>query len=120
VIFHVAPTALVKAAAKVPANWKPGMPGELIVTAERLYDFQGELRLKFTLPGNTKGITLNEAVLPAGSSEVRVPVTIAADAPAGPLTGIGLVITGMYDGKISVAHELKFNAVVEKLPPVKK
>lgn len=121
ITIHVVPTALAKVTATPAGPVKGGMTADLVVKVERQNDYAGEYKVKLVLPANAKGVTADEATIPAGQTEAKVVLKAAADAPAGPLQNVSVQVTGMYDGKLAITAESpKFNLTVEKAPEPKK
>ena len=118
VIFKVLPSVVGKATAAAKANLKPGTNGEVVVKVERQADYAGEFKIIFVLPANTKGIVLDEAIIPAGKNEVVVPVKVGVDAVAGNLQNVVVQATALLEGKVPVTAEAKFNLVVDKVAKV--
>jgi hypothetical protein len=121
VTVHVIPVALGKVTAQPAGNLKGGSTTDILVKVDRQNEYAGEFKVKLTLPDKTKGVTVNEVTIPAGQNEVKLPLTAAADVPAGQLPNLTVVVTGMYDGKTAITSESpKFNLTVEKAPEPKK
>ena len=121
VTVNVVPLSLAKVTATPTGNLKGGMSSDLVVKVERQNEYIGEYRVKVVLPMGTKGVTADDVTIPAGQTEVKVPLKAAADAVAGQLTTVTVQVTGMYDGKLAIATESpKFNVTVEKAPAPKK
>jgi hypothetical protein len=116
----VLPVTLGKFTATPPANnqLKAGTTAELLVKVERQADYAGEYAIKVALPADVKGVTVKDAVLPAGKDEVKIPIEVAADVKdAGvPLT---LTATATVHGKFPISHEVKVPAL-RTVPEVKK
>jgi hypothetical protein len=121
VTVQVVPLTLAKVTATPAGNLKGGMSSDLTVKVERQNEYAGEYKVKVTLPMNAKGVTADEATIPAGQNEVKIQLKAAADVAAGQLAGVSVTVTGMYDGKLAIATEsAKFNVTVEKAPEPKK
>jgi hypothetical protein len=121
VTVQVVPSALAKVTASVSGNLKGGMTSDLVVKVERQNEYAGEYKVKLVFPANAKGVTADEATIPAGQNEGKVVLKAAADVPAGQLGGLSVQVTGVYDGKLPITAESpKFNLTVEKAPAPKK
>lgn len=110
----VLPTALVKLTATAPPALKPGDTGELVLKLERLNDFAGELKVKVTFPKEATGLSAKEVTVPAGATEVKVPVTAAADAKPGTVQNAIVTAVGKVHEKFDIPHDAKFNVTVNK------
>jgi hypothetical protein len=84
------------------------------VKVTRQFDFPGEFKLQVVLPGDAKGLTVAEGIIPAGQEEAKLMVKAAPDAPAGARNGLVVKATAMFQGKTPVVHEAKFNVNVVK------
>ncbi|HEX3148837.1 MAG TPA: PPC domain-containing protein [Gemmataceae bacterium] len=121
VTIQVVPLTLAKVTATPAGNLKGGAATDVTVKVERQNEFAGEYKVKVTLPMGAKGVTVDEATIPAGQTEVKIALKAAGDVAAGQLAGISVTVTGMYDGKLAIATESqKFNVTVEKAPEPKK
>jgi hypothetical protein len=89
-------------------NIKVGASGELVVKVTRLNGYTGEYKLKLVLPANVKGITVADAVIPAGKDECKFVVQVAADAAPGNIQGLVIQTSAMFDEKTPVTQEVKF------------
>jgi uncharacterized cupredoxin-like copper-binding protein len=118
----VLPTALGKFTAAPPANnqLKAGTTAELVLKVERQADYAGEFAVKVVLTPEAKGVTVKDAVLPANASEVKIPLTVAADAKDATLTAT-LTATATVHGKFPITHEVKVQnlRVVPEMPKKK-
>ncbi len=116
----VLPLTLGKFTATPPANnqLKAGTTAELLVKVERQADYIGEYALKVTLPADVKGVTVKDAVLPAGKDEVMIPITVAADVKDASVQ-FTITATATVHGKFPISHEVKVPAL-RTVPEVKK
>jgi len=115
--FTVVPSALGKiTVTNPPAAIKAGMKGDLTIRVDRLNDHVGDYKIKFALPPTAVGVTVADAVIPAGQIEVKVPIAAAKDTPGGNFQNLPFTVTAMFEDRPIVA-EGKFNIVVEKAPP---
>jgi len=121
VTINVVPVSLAKVTAAPTGNLKGGSSTDLLVKVERQNEYAGEYKAKLTLPDKTKGVTATEVTIPAGQTEVKLPVKADADVAAGQLANLTVQVTGIYDGKVAITSESqKFNLTVEKAPAPKK
>jgi hypothetical protein len=90
------------------------------VKVERQNDFAGEYKVKLVLPPNTKGVTADEATIPAGQTEGKLVLKAAADVAAGQLANLAVQATGVYEKVPITTESPKFNLTVEKAPAPKK
>lgn len=121
VTVQVVPQSLAKVTASPTGKLVGGMTADVLVKVERQNDYAGDYKVKVVLPMNAKGVTASEVTIPAGQTEVKVPVKAAADVAAGQLAAVHVEVTGMYDGKLPIASESpKFNLAVENAPAPKK
>jgi hypothetical protein len=104
----VLPATLGKFTVTPPANnqLKAGTPAELVLKVERQADYAGEFAVKITLPPEAKGVTVKDAVLPAGASEVKIPLEVAKDAPESNFQAT-VTATATVHGKFPITHEVK-------------
>lgn len=113
IVLTVVPKSLGSISASV-GNIKAGAKGEVTVKVSRQSDYKGEYKLKLILPKDAKGITASEAVIPAGQNEAKLTLTLAADGKPRTIQNLVVQATAMYDGKIPVTQETKFNLNVTK------
>ncbi len=119
ITIRVVPVSLGKVTAAPVGNLKGGLTSDVVVKVTRENGYEGEYKVKLVLPMGTKGITAADATIPAGQSEVKVTLTAAADAMAGPVQNIVAQVTGMHEGNLAITQEAKFNVTVEKAPAKK-
>ena len=81
---------LAKVTATPAGNLKGGTSSDLSVKVERQNEYAGEFKVKFILPTGTKGVTVDEATIPAGQTEVKVALKAAADVAAGQLANVAV------------------------------
>ena len=93
---------------------KIGMTTEYAVKLTRLFDFDGEFKLKVVLPPDAKDVTIEEAVIPPGKDEVKLLLKIAPDALPGNRNNLTLVATALFNNNVPVTQEAKFNVNVVK------
>jgi hypothetical protein len=112
--IQVIPTTLAKLSAQSPGNVKLGTTAEVTVRVERQFDFAGEFKVTLVFPESAAGLSAAEAVIPAGQSQVTVPVTVAEDAKVGAVNNIVVQAVAIYDGQYPTRHEAKLNLNVTK------
>lgn len=95
-------------------NIKVGATGDATVRINRTNNFAGEFKLKLILPNGVTGISATDVVIPAGKSETKLPLKIAADAKPGNVANIVVQAVGMFEDKIPIASETKFNLNIVK------
>ncbi len=110
----VLPTVLAKVNASQAGNLKVGGTGELLVRVERQNDFDGEFQVNIQLPKETKGLTVKDAKIPAGQTEVKIPLQAAADAKPGGINGIVVTVTGTVHSQFAIEQETKVNVNISK------
>lgn len=118
-ILKVLPLSLGKITATPVGTLKAGMTTEVTIKVDRQFDYAGDYKVKLVFPANTKGITADDVVIPAGANEVKAIIKGAADIPTANLQNINVTATATYDGQ-AIVQEGKFNLNTEKAPPPKK
>ncbi len=118
--FEVLPASFGKVTIAPPKAIPAGTDGELVVKVERLHGYVGDYKIKVTLPATVKGVTIAEATIAANQTEVKIPVKVAADAPAGPVANIPVAVTATYEGKHAVVTQAMASVTIEKAAPPKK
>jgi hypothetical protein len=93
---------------------KVGAETEVVVKVTRMYDFDGEFKVKVVLPPDAKGVTIDEVTIPAGQDEAKLKVKVAADAAPGNRANINVIATAMYNGTVPITQEAKLNVNVVK------
>ena len=79
VMLTVLPKALGTVALATPnPTAKIGMATEVVVKVTRLYDYEGEFKVKVVLPPEVKDVTVDEVVIPAGKDEAKLMLKVAA------------------------------------------
>ncbi len=103
--------ATVKVSPNSP-NLKIGQETEITVKVDRLFDFTGEFKVQLVAT-DAKGVSAEEATIPAGKDEVKLLVKVAAGTAQG---GRNLVVraTALFNGKSPTTQEAKLNANVVK------
>ncbi|HEV3146762.1 MAG TPA: hypothetical protein VGZ47_22945 [Gemmataceae bacterium] len=89
-------------------NIKPGASGEIVVKVTRQYGYAGEYKLKLVLPKGVEGITVADAVIPAGKDEGKFAIQVTANAKPGNVAGLVIQTTAQYDEKTPITQEVKF------------
>jgi len=92
---------------------KVGMQGEVTVAVQRLYDYAGPFKVQLIL-NNEKGLTVNEAIIPAGQNDVKLIVQAANDANPGNRANLVVRAVATVNGNVDLTHEAKFNLSVVK------
>jgi hypothetical protein len=93
---------------------KAGMNTEVVVKVARMYDYDGEFKVKLMLPPNAAGVSADEVTIPPGQNEVKLILKVTADAPPVNLQNLVVQATAMYMGKVPTMHETKLNVNVVK------
>jgi len=93
---------------------KVGAETEVVVKVTRMYDFDGEFKVKVVLPPDAKGVTIDEVTIPAGQDEAKLKVKVAADAAPGNRANLNVVATAMYNSTVPITQEAKLNVNVVK------
>jgi len=93
---------------------KPGTQSEVVVKVARLQDFAGEFKIQLVVPMNLKGVSADEVTIPAGQSEGKLMVKIAADAAPGNRPDLIVRATAMQNGNVPTPHEIKLSVNVVK------
>lgn len=105
----VLPTALGKfTVTPPPTPIKVGMTGDLTVKVDRQFDYAGPFEVTVTFAKETKGVTAKTVTIPAGATEVKLPVTAASDAKPGGIAFSVMAVATVH-GKYPINHETKTN-----------
>ena len=102
--FTIVPSALGKVNVTNPPTVKAGMSGDLTIRIDRLNDYAGPFAIKVILPPNATGITVADAVIAAGQTEVKMPIVAAKDTPGGNFQNVALTATGTFEDRPIVAE----------------
>jgi hypothetical protein len=110
---------LPKALAKVtvtPTNPKVklGARTELVVKVKRLYDYDGEFKVRLVLPPGVAGLSAEEVTIAAGQNEARLTLTAATDAKIGFRPNLIVRAVAVAHGNLDVLHDIKINVNVSK------
>src|SRR5262249_2124498 len=99
VALTVAPKEVVNLSV-TPANVNVKAGGESTATVQvaRLFDYDGELKIRLVLPSDAKGLSAEDVVIPAGKSEARLVIAADADAKAGPRQNVRVQATALFNG----------------------
>lgn len=121
-VVTVLPTALGKFTAQPPANnqLKAGTTAEVLLKVERLNDYAGEFKVAVAVPKEAKGVTAKGVTVPAGATEVKIPVEVAKDAKDAGAVQLVLTATATVHGKFPISHEVKVAGLRVVPEPVKK
>ena len=93
---------------------KIGNQAELVVKVTRMYDYTGEFKVAVVLPPNAKGVSVDEVTIPAGQSEAKVVLRVAAGVQPANLANLVVRATALVNGNLPTVHEAKFNVNVIK------
>jgi hypothetical protein len=93
---------------------KVGTQGELVVKLARMHDYAGEFKVQVVVPAEVKGLTADEATVPAGKDEAKVVLHIAPDMTPAAVANLVVRATAMVNGNVPTVHEAKFNLNVVK------
>jgi hypothetical protein len=93
---------------------KQGMNAEVVVKVARMFDYDGEYKVKVMLPPNANGVTCDEVTIPAGQTEAKLMVRATDAAAVMNLANLSVVATAMYEGKTPITQEAKLNVNVVK------
>lgn len=77
---------------------KTGGTVEVLVRAERLYNFKGPFNVQLVLPPGLTGIIAKEVIIPEGNSEVRFVISASAQAVPTTLSAVAVRVTGTING----------------------
>jgi hypothetical protein len=95
-------------------NLKQGANAEVVVRVARLFDYNGEFKVKLMLPPNAAGISVDEVTIPAGATEAKLVIKATDQAAVANLANLTVQATAMYEGKVATVHEAKLNVNVVK------
>ena len=95
------------------ANLKAGASVELPVKVERLHDFAGPFTVTFVPAKDVTGIAAEPVTIPAGKTEAKLVVKVAADAKPGAVAA-NVVVMAQYEGKYPIPAETKAGFTVVK------
>ena len=93
---------------------KQGANAEVMVKVARLFDYDGEYKVKVMLPPNANGVTCDEVTIPAGQSEGKLMVRATDAAAIMNFANLSVVATAMYEGKTPITQEAKLSVNVVK------
>lgn len=114
----VLPVSLGKFTATLPANGVivVGKTAEMIVKVERSADYAGAFKINLQLPKDFKGVTVKDAMIPAGKDEGKLLIEVGPDAKIGGVTNVVVTATGTVHGKFGINHEVKSNFAIAAAP----
>jgi hypothetical protein len=95
------------------ATIKLGQTGTLLVKVDRAFDFAGPFPISVTLPPNS-GLVIKDAIIPAGASEVSIPIALDKDARAREISGIVVKSAVPFDRETTVLHETRATITIRK------
>ncbi len=107
----VLPTTLAKLS-QTNATVKLGKSTPLTVRVERLFDFEGEYKVRIAFPEKC-GLQARDAVIPAGSNEVKIEVDCISDAKPGRVNAT-IEATALFDDKYKATSEAKAVITITK------
>jgi hypothetical protein len=115
----VAVTILPKQVATVSVNntnptVKLGMQTEIVLSVNRLFNYDGEFKVQLVLPANIQGLSADEVTIPAGKNEVKLAIMAAANAALGNRSNLTVKTTALYNGTVPLVQESKINVNVIK------
>jgi hypothetical protein len=93
---------------------KAGQETEVVVKLTRMNNFKGKFRIQLVLPPKVKGITAEEATVPADKDEVKVVLKVSKDAAIGQRPDLIMRVTGTGRDGTTVSQEAKFSLNVVK------
>jgi hypothetical protein len=93
---------------------KAGTQAEVVVRVARMFDYAGELKLQVVLPPAIKGLSVADAVIPAGQNEAKIVVKVTADAAPGNRPDLVVRATAVVAGNLTTTQEAKFAVNVVK------
>ncbi len=93
---------------------KVGTQTELVVKVTRTNDYTGEFKVQLVLPPNVKGISADEATIPAAKDEAKLTLRAAADAAPGDRPNVIVRAIATLQGNVPLAHDAKINVNVTK------
>jgi hypothetical protein len=100
-------------AAMAGPGLKVGEEAELVVKVARQNGYAGDFKVKLLLPADAKGLSADEATIPAGQNEVKLTVRADDDAAPGPRNNLTIRAIATLEG-VDLAHETKINVNVIK------
>ena len=112
--IRILPTSLAKVSVGNVSGLKRGGTAELTVKVERLHDYAGEYTVTVVPPAEAKGVSATQVTIPAGQSEVKVPLKATPDAKLGNVNNAVVRVTALYDKTHPVLDEIKTNFNVAK------
>jgi hypothetical protein len=92
---------------------KLGGQAEIIVRVTRLFNYDGEYKVKLVLPPNVQGLSAEEVTVPAGKNEAKLVVKAAEDAKPSNRPNLVIKTTALFNGS-PVTCESKINVNVIK------
>jgi hypothetical protein len=114
VSIMVLPKSLVTlTAAPLGQNAKLGGEAKFKLRVQRRYNYDGELKVKLTLPPGTAGLEAAETIIPAGKDEADLVLKIAPNAAPGNRANLSVKAVAMFAGK-PIEHEVKISVNVTK------
>jgi hypothetical protein len=93
---------------------KIGNSVQVVLKVTRQFNYDGDFKVEVVLPAGAKGVTIQAAPIPAGKDDVTLTIKADGDAPPANLQNVTIKAIAMVNGKVPVAHEIKFNVNVTK------
>lgn len=93
---------------------KPGEQAEVVVKLTRQNGYAGEFKVQLVASPESKGITAEPVVIPAGKDEAKLLIKVAANAATGSRKGLLLQAVTQIDPKTPLNIEAKFSVGVMK------
>jgi hypothetical protein len=93
---------------------KAGGKAEATINVVRLFDYEGEFKIKLILPVGTKGISAAETTLAAGKNQTKLTIVAQPDAAPGMRTNLTVEAVAMVGDNVPIRHEAKFSVNVVK------
>jgi hypothetical protein len=112
VMLTVLPKSLAALSLSTPnVTVKLSKEAEVVVRVARQFGYEGEFKVQVVLPAGAKGVSIGDAVIPAGKDEAKLIVK----AGAMPVNVSNLIVraTALYQGHPTI-HEVKLNVNVVK------
>jgi hypothetical protein len=91
-----------------------GEAAEVTVKVKRLYDYQGEFKVRVVIPDSVPGLAAGTAVIPAGKDEVKLVLKALPSAQLGPCSGLTVQALAQWQADRPILHETKLTVNVTK------
>jgi hypothetical protein len=93
---------------------KIGTQAEVVVRVARLFSYAGEFKVQLVLPPGVTGVEAADVVIPAGMDTAKLVVRVPAAAAPGFRGNLLVRATALWNGKVAIPHEARFNVNVVK------